>query len=234
MTNDKFDRELNSLYQQRQSQITPPNVCVSEKSSAPKRTPLQFIAVFVAGGFASFAIMAFISHLSSAPEPDMAIPLTHVEIDINDVVDDDEDQTVIVIKQPLPKPPTSTQPLAQESMIPSPVAPITPLLAEDIVISPATDTRLPTINLSAFKIEPVLKVMPKYPRNVTLKKVSSIQLRYTITTDGAVKDIVVVKSDVANTLEKATKKALLQWRYKPHATYPIQNEIIFEFEPNEP
>jgi len=231
MTNDKFDRELNTLYQQRKSHITAPNITLSDVPKSSKRTPFQLFAILVTGGCASFAIMAFISHLSSMPDSIEPLTANHVEIDIKDKVVYEEEKATVVAKPPLPPQPTSQQPVAQKELAPVPLAPTKPMTPEKVALLPSINTSLPSIKVPDLDIKPVLKVLPKYPRNVTITKNSSIKLRYTITVDGRVENPIIIKSNLVKSLEKSTKKALLQWRYKPNADYPIQSEIIFEFEP---
>ncbi|TPH15576.1 energy transducer TonB [Litorilituus lipolyticus] len=231
MTNDKFDRELNTLYQQRKSHITAPNITLSDVSKPSQRTPFQLFVILLTGGCASFAIMAFISHLSSMPNSTAPLTSSHVEVDIKDEVVYEEEKTTVVVKPPLPPQPTSQQPVTQEELAPEPVAPTKPITPEKVALLPSNDTGLPSINVPVLDIKPILKVLPKYPRNVTIMKGSSIKLRYTITVDGRVENPIVIKSNLVKSLEKSTKKALLQWRYKPNTDYPIQSEIIFEFEP---
>ncbi|WP_068546307.1 energy transducer TonB [Thalassotalea crassostreae] len=63
---------------------------------------------------------------------------------------------------------------------------------------------------------PIVRVQPNYPEEAYNDGITGVViLRYSITTTGKVEDVQVVESSPKQIFDKAAKKALSKWRYKP-------------------
>jgi len=70
--------------------------------------------------------------------------------------------------------------------------------------------------VAAGELTLVKSVTPKYPQKAELKKVQGwVELDFTVTESGAVKDVAVHATDTPGVFEDAAIGALSQWRYKP-------------------
>lgn len=111
---------------------------------------------------------------------------------------------------------------------PPPVAPDVPKLA---VSSGGVDNNImtlaPTIDTSSAMsgiklgggsdrdVMPLVRINPDYPPRALSRGIEGwVQIQFTITATGTVKDAVVVKSS-SNIFEEAAIKAILRWRYNP-------------------
>ncbi len=111
---------------------------------------------------------------------------------------------------------------------PPPVAPDVPKLA---VSSGGVDNNImtlaPTIDTSSAMsgiklgggsdrdVMPLVRINPDYPPRALSRGIEGwVQIQFTITATGTVKDAVVVKSS-SNMFEEAAVKAILRWRYNP-------------------
>ncbi len=111
---------------------------------------------------------------------------------------------------------------------PPPVAPDVPKLA---VSSGGVDNNImtlaPTIDTSSAMsgiklgggsdrdVMPLVRINPDYPPRALSRGIEGwVQIQFTITATGTVKDAVVVKSS-SNIFEEAAVKAILRWRYNP-------------------
>jgi TonB family protein len=68
-------------------------------------------------------------------------------------------------------------------------------------------------------------VGPKYPRAARRRNITgSVDLTFTVTTDGRVRSISVLRSEPAETFDEAAVEAVEQWRFKP----VIENGVAVE------
>lgn len=73
---------------------------------------------------------------------------------------------------------------------------------------------------------PIVKVNPIYPRRALEQGVEgSVLVRYTVTTSGAVKDVVVVEADPRGYFERAAVKAAEKYKYKPRIINGVAVEV---------
>jgi TonB family protein len=62
----------------------------------------------------------------------------------------------------------------------------------------------------------IKRVAPTYPRRAELDRIEGwVELDFTVTTDGAVKDVTIHGAEPAGVFNAAAIKALTQWRYQP-------------------
>jgi protein TonB len=70
--------------------------------------------------------------------------------------------------------------------------------------------------VAAGDLTPVKSVKPIYPAKANLSKIQGwVELDFTITESGAVKDIAIHAASAPGVFEDAAINALSQWRYKP-------------------
>ena len=70
--------------------------------------------------------------------------------------------------------------------------------------------------VAAGELTPVKSSTPKYPQKAELKKIQGwVELDFTVTESGAVKDVAVHATDAPGVFEDAAISALSQWRYRP-------------------
>ncbi len=67
-----------------------------------------------------------------------------------------------------------------------------------------------------MNVIPLVRIPPLYPpRALQLKKEGFVTMRFTINTDGTVRDIKVVQSEPPKLFESAAISALKKWKFKP-------------------
>lgn len=63
---------------------------------------------------------------------------------------------------------------------------------------------------------PIVKVQPQYPRRALSRGIEGyVIVEFTVTTNGSVKDPVVIEADPPNIFNRAATKAALKFKYKP-------------------
>ncbi|NIB42813.1 energy transducer TonB [Pseudomaricurvus alkylphenolicus] len=63
---------------------------------------------------------------------------------------------------------------------------------------------------------PIVKVQPQYPRRALSRGIEGyVIVEFTVTTNGSVRDPVVVEADPPNIFNRAAMKAALKFKYKP-------------------
>lgn len=63
---------------------------------------------------------------------------------------------------------------------------------------------------------PIVKVQPQYPRRALSRGIEGwVIVEFTVTTNGSVRDPVVVEAQPPNVFDSAAKKAALKFKYKP-------------------
>lgn len=73
---------------------------------------------------------------------------------------------------------------------------------------------------------PIVKVNPIYPRRAQEQGIEgSVLLRYTVTTSGATKDVVVVEAQPRGYFERAAIKAAQKYKYKPRIINGVAVEV---------
>jgi protein TonB len=82
-------------------------------------------------------------------------------------------------------------------------------------------------------LTPVSGTPPQYPRRARMMRVEgAVELIFTITTEGTVKDIEVIDSENGEHFERAAVAALKRWRFRPKLVggRPVEQRAIQSFE----
>lgn len=234
MKDEQFDKEVSDLYQQRKSKLVAPNINLAGAANIKKYSLLKLFSIFTLGGFASFGIMAFITHFAKGPSehnPKYISP-SH-QIEIAEEPEKQVDDIIPLIEPKLPPKPELPK-LVTDSTILVPVTNEAKVnKVEDIGLHVVQIVKLPHLKEPEFLIKPIYKVMPKFSNKALQQKPGSIRLRYEIDSEGKVKNIKVIKSEVSRELQRSAKKALAKWKYAPNQSVQETHEIIFEFNPVE-
>jgi protein TonB len=69
---------------------------------------------------------------------------------------------------------------------------------------------------SDAEVVPLVRVNPQYPERARQRGVEGwVLVEFTVTKAGTVKDAVVIDADPKNYFERAARKAVLRYKYKP-------------------
>lgn len=230
MSTDKFDNEIAQLYQQRKHQVVAPQIKLQQEPIYHKYSPLKLLTFFLAGGMASFGIMAVISHLSTNQNKIIVPVMNSQAIELIELTPNKVTEKTLVIIKPLPA-------------MPEVNTPVTPLILPDHVITNTHTIKPVELKVNLIQVvtvpqlteptlvnEPIYKVLPEYSVDArNNNQAGEVKLNYQIDSFGKVNNIKIVSSSVDRNLQRTTKKALSQWLYKPNAQLSGEHEIIFKF-----
>jgi len=233
MTNDDFDKEITSLYQQRKQQVVAPEIDFSAERVTKKTrySILQMLSILLFGGVTSFGILAVISHLSVKAPIKLAVPsvtkMSFVELEKSPVLSIDD--TIIVPPPLIPKKPyvapiKSTPEVAIKAAV----------VSKDLAVSLPTDVVNVVASVAIAQPElslvPIYQEQPKYTiRAIRGHQSGTVTLAYNISSKGKVSDITIVKSNASRELNKSAKKALSKWLYQPGEFNNEKYSITFDF-----
>lgn len=63
---------------------------------------------------------------------------------------------------------------------------------------------------------PLVRIAPQYPRKAAMAGTEGwVRLAFTVTKAGTVKDVTVVEADPKRVFDRAAKRAILKWKFKP-------------------
>ncbi len=238
MSDDKFDKELSSLYQQRKKQLQAPIVNVASETQPIKstRSIWHIMALLITGGAASFGIMAVITHFAKPPVHGVSNQYKQHSVRVLEVIEvKSEEATLPPIKQPLPPKPEILPPkyIENSRVHQDTIALATTGLSVNKTLSDMVN--VPKINQPAITIVPTHRVMPEYPKSALYsRKSGTVKLQYRISDEGKVIDVIGLNKHGNRLLERSAKQALLQWRYPPASGGSKLLEIEFEFDINNP
>jgi protein TonB len=85
---------------------------------------------------------------------------------------------------------------------------------------------------------PLVRINPDYPQRALTRGIEGwVQVQFTITATGIVKDPVVVSAEPKNVFEDAALKAIARWRYNPKVEsgvpverVGVQTRLVFQIE----
>jgi protein TonB len=110
-------------------------------------------------------------------------------------------------------------------------------------LTPVVDARgaMSRMTMSAGSdrdVIPLVRIKPNYPpRELSRGREGWVQVQFTITATGTVKDPVVVNAEPKNVFDDAALKAIARWRYNPKVEsgvaverVGVQTRIVFELE----
>lgn len=230
MNDEHFDKELSRLYQQRKAQFDAPEVNLSTRPLVKNYSFTKLVSIFTLGGAASFSILAIVTHFAKRPEVTNQVvgEIHQIELAENKIEKDDEKLTINTTALP-PKPTTPASLPELNRIIPEKNKAHTSDI-ENITLKTKQVVRIPNLEDPKFIVKPIYKVMPKFP-NKSLKDQESgaIRLSYEIDTEGKVKNIKIIESDVNRELQRSAMNALAKWRYESVIAQHREHEIIFEF-----
>jgi len=236
MSNESFEQELSTLFEQRKAALKVPEVSLEEpkKQSRPENIWVKLISILSVAGGMSFGVFAVISYLLPVEEIDHQTVDYHTPITWDDIsiVENDGPELKVNITPSLPpeprvarpQPPSVKSEVAPQQLsvvadAPNVVVPEQQVVVLDVVSKPET---LPKLRY---------KVMPKYPTEAIRDAVEgTVTLSYRLDSQGNVVDIKSLSSGVPFILTKSARRALTQWRY---ASGTIANAqpltVSFEF-----
>ena len=134
---------------------------------------------------------------------------------------------------------------------PTPPTPETPRIAftgggvdnHVVRLTPVVDTRGAGSHVtmtagSDRDVIPLVRVNPDYPQRALGRGLEGwVQVQFTITPAGAVKDAIVVDAEPADVFNEAALKAIARWRYNPKVEngaaverVGVQTRIVFQLE----
>lgn len=232
MSGDKFDEDIDALYQHRKKSVQAPVIRLNETSVKPKRRLMEILPIFAAGSFASFAIFAVINHFAFL-NPDGIISrdnhITYVDIvDVNEVAKGEEVLSMappaheMKARTALIERRKKTFDMSQSKVIPSGALASVALESTGVTII----SLIPEEGKVSHK--PLYKVMPEYAYNDN-RQAGEIKLSYQVSDKGEVTQIEVVESNVSRALEKSAKKALKQWKYTAGVSHSKIHHVEFQF-----
>jgi len=85
---------------------------------------------------------------------------------------------------------------------------------------------------------PLVRINPEYPQRAITRGLEGwVQVQFTITATGIVKDPVVVNAEPKNVFDDAALKAIARWRYNPKVEngapverVGVQTRLVFQLE----
>lgn len=233
MSADKFDGELSTLYQQRKQQIVAPEVKLGEteqKHSSVARSPLHMLLLLLAGGAASFGVMAIVNYFAKPSVHGNMEQYKQHTVKIVEIAPRKIITSVLPTTPPLPPQPESKRPAAAKSSdhaatavaISRPEIDLSNTLKDGLAVPVISQPKQPPI--------PVHKVMPEYPKSAVYARQSGmVKLAYRINSYGEVVDIISFNDRSHRVLEKSAKQALAKWKFSPEAHSNNTLEVMFEF-----
>lgn len=233
MSADKFDKELSELYQQRKQQTIVPELELStaaNKQQSNQRSPFHMLALLLAGGIASFGIMAMVNYFA---KPDVHGSLDQYKkhsVKIIELAPDKIEPNVLPPTPPLPPKPEHTAPASTSTLEHTAdiIAVEKPNIALEHSINDAIN--VPNIAQPTSQPAPIHKVMPEYPKSAVFARQSgTVKLAYRINEQGQVVDIISFNERSHRALEKSAKQALAKWQFSPQAHSDKTLEVMFEF-----
>lgn len=229
MSQHDFDKELQSLYQKRKQQITPPDVVTP--SIAKKKWALYKPSLFMIGSLTAFGLLAVVNHFYAAkPKRVSTPPASKLALEI--IPYEEAEVDVIKVAEPLPPLP--------ETQLPTSVGIKSIALNHKIIdvevslsVDPQKGITIPDIHKAAVPVLPSIKVMPAYDiYDLNGKKSANIELRYQVNLSGHPHNIEVISSSANRKLQKSAIKALSQWHYPLAENLDTQKKyyrVMFDF-----
>ncbi len=232
MSADKFDKEIDTLYQQRKKSVQAPSIRFPVENVKPKRKFTEIIPIFAMGSLASFAIFAVIHHFAVLPPEQATINndfITHVDI----VELDNAKAADNAVNVPTPPKPQAKIQLAEPPKKVFDMSRNIAIAASESAGAIAVDHEHVEIvslmpNESGVSHQPLYKVMPEYIHENGHQS-GTVKLSYRVNKKGAVIHVEIVNSSVGRALEKSAKQALKQWKYHAGAEHKKQHFVEFQF-----
>jgi len=231
MTGKDFDKEIAELYQQRKAKIVAPTIDLQHRASSSKYSATKLLSLFLAGGIASFGVMAIISHLSNPSSERVTAKVIEHPLEFIELVPKQDDEEQALPTKPLPPQPQSKLPSTQKRLQAKVVKSDGQVLDNLVTLgSLVSVVSLPQLSEPKIVIEPSHKVLPKYSLSARqAKQTGEIVLSYQIDSTGGIKNIAIVYSSVTRELQRSARKALSQWKYTPNKQLTGDHQVVFKF-----
>jgi len=121
-----------------------------------------------------------------------------------------------------PDPPKRVPAYAQVAELSPVQVPVMPIesAAPTFAIAPAASTR-PSLSVGAepgpgSTLMPIYREPPRYPREALMNRTEGwVEIEFTITSEGGVKDAVVVGAQPDRVFERDAMRAIAHWRFRP-------------------
>ncbi len=231
MTGSNFDKDITELYQQRKAQVIAPSVVFPKDSLFIKYRPAKLLSLVLAGGIASFGVMAIISHLARPNNNVVTVTTLPQQVELIKITPAKPDENPPVAVKPLPPKPYSKVPNTHQTIQTQVMAiddnPVPNSVNLNSLVSVVV---LPELSQPEMAIEPTHKVLPEYSLSARqANQTGEITLRYHIDSTGNIENISVVTSNVSRALQRSAKKALAQWRYTPNKELSGEHQVVFKF-----
>ena len=230
MSRDNLDKEIAQLYQQRKQRVVAPKIKLQQQPDHHKYSPLKLLTLFLAGGMASFGIMAIMSHLSSSQTKAIDPKINSQAIKLIELTPNKPTEKTIATSKPLPPMPLVNSPVTQRILPVQTKANNHAIEPAKLAVELIQVITLPQLTEPKFVIEPIYKVLPEYSLDARKSnQTGEVKLSYQIDATGRVSNINIVSSSVDRGLQRSAKKALAKWQYKPDKQLSGKHEIIFKF-----
>jgi len=231
MSADKFDEEIDALYQHRKKSVKAPAISFEQSRTKPKRRLMEIVPIFTLGACVSLGVFAVIQHLAFFnPETVNSNENQMTYIDVIEIEKPFKQTDVlsmpehpeVVTRPALIEPPKRDFDMSQSKVAASSDS-------QSLIIKESNVAILSLVP-SEEKVEhrPLYKVMPTYPYS-EIRQMGEIKLSYQVSSKGEIIDIDIVKSSVDRGLENSAKNALKQWKYKAGVNHKKVHYVEFQF-----
>ncbi|QOL26435.1 hypothetical protein LP316_03795 [Thalassotalea sp. LPB0316] len=233
MSNDKFDQELTTLFQQRKNSLNVPEFNVeqalqsqsADKASDTRRwfKPFGLILGGLTVSAATFAVMVSMlkqPKIDHVPNQTTDVSVVELEVPTNTSVPDTLPIPELPVQPEVPDRPTSAHSLPEQQALTVP---------SDIHLITPADFRLGELQIAQpnTQLKPLVQKLPVIDQQAF--EVGMIKLGFDIDRQGQVRNVITMENSTNLLMLKATKRALSQWRYAKPETEIKGMEIIFEF-----
>lgn len=179
---------------------------------------VRFLVSILLGATVTFGLFSFMAYLISGTDRKEEEQLDNIVIEVNTTPPESKAQTKQRVPPPPPPPPK--QP-------PKPVAPEPDTSSDTGGLSfnmPGVNLGGANTNMSApgagFSRDgdatPIVRITPKYPVQAARDGIEGwVKLSFTINEAGGVEDVEIIDAQPKRIFNKAAKRALKKWKYKP-------------------
>lgn len=234
------------------NQPVPENVISAAEAASGNQVPLveikerhwlRVLLAFIAGSLVSLAALAMMQNLISQRK---AIASQDYDFNVVDFVRLKKDTVVEARERRLPDKPKPPEELKQELL---------DISMEQDISQQDMEFDIPALDLpnnltggprlgglmshgtggSDSSVIPLVRIQPQYPRRAAMNGTEGeVLLAFTITPTGTVRDVSVVKANPRGVFDRAAKRAILKWKFKPKVvdgkavSQQAQQKLVFK------
>ncbi len=185
----------------------------------------RYFTAFGIAALVTISLFYLMQYLISGKQSPLTIPQSTNTFDIIRLKRTEE---VVTKQRQLPEPPkepvapTTLPQLAKTNTKPALITPAFKLplpgipsldLKQDLLTGVSTEIAAPQEN---SEVVALLKVEPDYPRKAARQGIEGwVKLAFTVLEDGSVSDIKVLDASPKRIFDKAAKRAIIRWKFKP-------------------